>query len=316
VTRAIVAAVVVVVALLAGSVVVYRRAFREPGALAAETAPPPPPPAPAPTIAGAASDTVTTTARLVAARGAVQVRRGEGNWRDAVADEVLNADDSVRAGRGAEATIMMGDGVEVRLSPRSELSVRELGEAASRIRLEEGHVTANVDGGRRRILRVQARGSDAEAESRGGSFGVVTDGRGTLAVATGTGSVRLTSGGASVDVAAGQSSSVASGQAPATPQATPGSLFLKLGALATQTNQASTTVQGTTTPGAIVRVGETSATADGRGRFALKVPLKDGRNELAVEVVDAAGRAETEDLPAVVVDRRKPDIDAAVRWGR
>jgi hypothetical protein len=110
---------------------------------------------------------------------------------------------------------------------------------------------------------------------------------------------------------------VIGGQAPAAPHATPGSLFLKLGALAsTQTNQTATAVQGTTAPGAIVRVGGESAAADARGEFMIKVPLKDGKNELAVEVVDAAGRAQTAALPPIVVDRRKPGIDAAVQWGR
>jgi hypothetical protein len=267
--------------------------------------------------AGPAPTAAAVGAHLTSMRGSVQVRNGAGTWHDAVVGAALGADDAVRAGRNADAVLIAGDGVEVRLSPRSELSVRELNEAAARVRLEEGHVTASVDGSRRRVLRVQARGGDAVAESRGGSFGVVTDGTGQLAVAAETGSLTLTAGGATVDVAAGQSSTALAGAAPSAPQATPGSLFLKLGAMAsTHTNQTSTTVQGQTAPGAIVRVGETTASADGEGRFVLKVPLQDGRNELAVEVTDAVGRANAQSLPAVVVDRNKPALDAAVRWGR
>ena len=48
----------------------------------------------------------------------------------------------------------------------------------------------------------------------------------------------------------------------------------------------------------------------------MRVPLRDGKNELAVEVVDASGRREDQRLPAVMVDREKPKIDAAVQWGR
>ena len=146
---------------------------------------------------------------------------------------------------------------------------------------------------------------------------MVTDGRGQLAVAATTGRVKVTAQGASVDVAAGQGTTVAANAAPSTPTAVPASLFLKLGALAaTQTNQTTTTVNGTTAPGALVKVGEQVTTSDAKGRFSLRVPLRDGRNELAVEVVDASGRAQDQRLPAVVVDRQKPSIDAAVQWGK
>ncbi|MDP2341377.1 MAG: FecR domain-containing protein [Deltaproteobacteria bacterium] len=277
----------------------------------------------------AAVDPTTTTAApaaaavpnavLSAARGTVQVRKGNDEkapWTDVAAGTVLSSDDSVRAGRNAEATITMGDGVEVRLSPRSELRVRELSEAVARVRLDEGHVTATVADGKNRVLRVQTKGGDAEAESRGGTFGVVTDGRGQLAVATSTGTVKLTAKGESVDVAAGQASTVTAGAAPTAPTALASSLFLKIGALAaTQTNQTSTTVSGTTAPGALVRVGEQTTTSDARGRFAMRVPLRDGKNDLAVEVQDASGRREDKRLPPVMVDRVKPKIDAAVKWG-
>lgn len=262
--------------------------------------------------------TPVPTATLTAARGTVQVRHGDdGTWSDAVPGQKLSAEDSVRAGRNAEASVTMGDGVEVRLSPRSELRVRELSEAVARVRLDEGHVTATVDDGRGRILRVQAKGSDAEAESKGGTFGVVTDGRGQLAVATTTGSVKLSARGQTVEVVAGQTSTAANGSGPSAPTAISSSLFLKLGTLAaTKTNQTTTTVAGTTTPGTLVRVGDQTTTSDGKGRFSLKVPLRDGKNDLAIEVQDASGRREDKKLPTVLVDREKPGIDANVEWGK
>ena len=260
---------------------------------------------------------VAPVATLVASRGAVQVRHGDtGEWRDMHDGTRLEADDVVRAGRNAEATLQLGTGVEVKLSPRSELRIRELTDALARVRLEQGHVTASVDDDGRRVLRVQARGGDAEAESRGGSFGVVTDGDGQLAVAATTGRVKVTANGGSVDVDAGQTTTVRKGEAPTPATTVPGSLFLKLGALAaTQTNQTSTTVTGTTGPGVLVRVGEQVATSDAKGRFSLKVPLRDGTNDLAVEVADASGRRSDQRLPSVRVDRQKPTIDARVKWG-
>lgn len=259
---------------------------------------------------------VAPTAVVSAHRGSVQVKSGDtGAWRDVDDGVVLAADDAIRAGRGGEATLALGGGVEVRLSPRTELRVRELSAALARVRLEEGHVSATVDGGMR-SLRVQARGSDAEAESRGGTFGVVTDGNGQLAVAATTGRVKVSAAGKSVDVGAGETTSVRAGGAPAAPATVPSSLFLKLAAVAaTQTNRTTTTVNGTTAPRALVRVGDQVATSDDGGRFSLKVPLKDGSNDLAVEVIDASGRRSDGRLPQIVVDRQKPKIDAAVKWG-
>ncbi len=285
----------------------------------------PPPATPPPPVPSPGGEPVVETpppappeAVVTAVRGRVQVRHGDtGQWQDASVSTVLGADDSVRAGRNAEATLRLGNGVEVRLSPRSELRVRELTSAVSKVRLDEGHVLASVgeDGGR--ALQVQAKGTDAVAETQGGTFGVVTDGRGQLAVATTTGSVKVSAQGTTVEVGAGQGTTVEPGKAPTAATAVPSSLFLKVGALAaTQTNQTSTVVQGTTSPGALVRVGDQVAHSDAAGKFAVKVPLKDGKNELAVEVTDASGRREDKRLPAVVVDREKPKIDAEVKWGK
>jgi len=320
VSRAILAVLLLAGVVIGVAVALSDELFGDPPPSVVVGHPPPqlPPPAPAPVVAPVGVDTppAPPEAMLVALRGRVQVRRGEGAWVDADVNIALAAADSVRAGRNAEAAVRLGNGVEVRLSPRSELRVSEINMAVSKVRLDEGHVVASVgEGGR--TLQVQAKGSDAAAESRGGTFGVVTDGRGQLAVAATTGSVKVTAQGAEVEIGAGQGTTVDPGKAPSAATEVPSSLFLKLGALAaTQTNQTSTTVQGKTSPGALVRVGDQVATSDARGNFSMRVPLKDGKNELAVEVVDASGRREDQRLPAVIVDREKPKIDAAVQWGR
>lgn len=254
-------------------------------------------------------------AEITELRGAVQARAGQGPWADAAVGQRLGSDDSVRAGRSSEATLRLGDGVEVHLSPRSEFTVRELSAEVSKIRLDEGHVTASVDEQGKRVLRVQARGSDAQAESAGGQFGVVADGTGQLAVATSTGKVKLSAGGQTVEVAAGETSAVTGG-APSAPRPIPSSLFLKVGALGpAKTRDLTTTVSGQADPGSLVKVGEQVAHVDDKGRFQVKVPLKDGQNQLAIDVTDATGRTKTEKLPAITVDRTKPDIDAQTTWG-
>jgi hypothetical protein len=325
-TRTVVAVLVGALVVIALAVVGYSRLFSPPAVVVTAATEPvsPLPTLPMPSSATAEATLPATPVApdaptvLVSRRGNVQVRHGDDAvWNDANEGKPLGPDDVVRAGRNAEATLQLGNGIEVRLSPRSELRIRELTDAVARVRLDEGHVTATIDGGSKRVLRVQTRDSDAEASSTGGTFGVVTDGRGQLAVAATTGRVKVTAQGASVDVTAGQGTTVPANAAPSAPTAVPSSLFLKLGALAaTQTNQTTTTVNGTTAPGALVKVGEQVTTSDAKGRFSVRVPLRDGRNELAVEVIDASGRAQDQRLPAVVVDRQKPSIDAAVQWGK
>ncbi|HEY4220662.1 MAG TPA: FecR domain-containing protein, partial [Myxococcota bacterium] len=267
-------------------------------------------------VAAAATPGAVEKAEIIDARGAVQARIGEkGPWSEAAIGDKLNTDDAVRAGRNAEATLRMGNGVEVRLSPRSEFTIRELSESVSKIRLEEGHVTASVDENGKRTLRVAARGTDAEAESKGGAFGVVTDGKGQLAVATSTGSVKLSAGGQTVDVAAGQISQLAGG-VPSAPRAIPASLFLKVAELgAKKTKETSVTVNGATDPGSLVHAGDATAKVDERGRFRIQIPLKDGDNSVTVDVTDASGRTRTQALPTIVVDRKKPPIEAETKWG-
>ncbi|MBI1946141.1 MAG: FecR domain-containing protein [Deltaproteobacteria bacterium] len=319
-TRSVVVAVALMVAVVAVAWVIYGRTVGIEQAngkvtvlLDAGTAPSVSSPA---VSDGGVAAPVDARAEITALRGSVQARAAQGGWADAAVGQRLASDDSVRAGRASEATLRLGDGVEVRLSPRSEFTVRELSAEVSKIRLDQGHVTASVDEGGKRVLRVQARGSDAEAESAGGQFGVVTDGSGQLAVATSTGSVKLSAAGSTVEVAAGETSAVTGG-APSAPRPIPSSLFLKVGALGPQkTRELSTTVSGAADPGSVVSVGEQVARVDDKGRFQVKVPLKDGQNQLAVDVTDATGRTKTAALPPITVDRAKPAIEAETTWGQ
>ena len=64
-----------------------------------------------------------------------------------------------------------------------------------------------------------------------------------------------------------------------------------------------------------MRSGDVIAKVDEKGRFKVQVPLKDGANTVAVEVVDAQGRSKTQALPPITVDRVKPTIDAETTWG-
>lgn len=96
----------------------------------------------------------------------------------------------------------------------------------------------------------------------------------------------------------------------------PKSLFLKVADIPKRrTNETTTTVEGTTEPGSVVRVGGRLAQVDERGRFRVKVPLEDGKNRIVVSVLDATGRQKSYLLPEIEVDRERPTIDADMRWG-
>jgi hypothetical protein len=265
----------------------------------------------------AASRSASVRASVTSAEGFVEVKdRASGQWRKLTVGDALDDDDSVRTGRNGEARLRLSDGIEVRLSPRSEFTIRELTAGASRVRLEVGHVSAAVDATRNQVLRVEASGSDAVAETRGGEFGMVTDGAGQVAVATKTGAVNLTARGKTVEVLAGNASTVINGAEPSAPSAMPASLLLKVAdPVRRTTNVSSTVIEGTTIPGALVHAQEKTVVADKAGRFKVPVRLDDGANKIGITVVDALGRQKDVTLPEIVVDRKKPEIDAQMNWG-
>lgn len=332
--RSLLVAVLLVLLLLGGAFVLYGQLFGDPAddnpvvTTVTPVEPVTPPPAdagpaapdagPAPAVDAGAAEPMSRKARVVAVSGLVTTRGtgADGEWKELKAGDELDPDMSVRTGRGAEAKLQVGNGVEVRLSPRSEFSIREITEGVSRVRLEQGRVSASVDENGKQVLKVEAQGSDAVVESSGGRFGMVTDGKGQVAVATETGKVKLSAKGKTVDVEAGQQSTVSLGSAPSAPTAVPKSLFLKVvDPVKRTTNRRQTVVRGQTEPGTLVRVEGELAQVDAKGRFKVPVALKDGVNRIDVEVEDARGRTKAYSMPDVVVDRKKPEIEAEMEWG-
>lgn len=325
-SKSVVYTLLVVALLLGGAVIVYQRMFAPPPEQPiAKTPEPPDPPTPKPAAdadAGPPAEAdagppVPLKATVVSSRGLVEVKGEDGEWRPIEVGEELQSDMAVRTGRNGEANLSVGDGIEVRISPLSEFSVRDLQTDLSRIRLEEGHVAASVDPEKQRALQVEARGTDALAESKGGEFGVVTDGRGQLTVATETGSVKLSSKGKTVEVGAGETSLVtASGDGPSAPMPIPKSLFLKLqDPSRTRINKNYTIIEGASSPGSVVRVQGRIARTDSKGRFKVKVKLKDGSNQVSANVLDAMGRTQETRSGEIVVDREKPTIEGDMQWG-
>jgi len=270
-------------------------------------------------VASGTSDASAVPARaaIVDVRGLAQKRQPDGRWTTVAAGEQLSLDDAVRTLGGGAMLVQLGNAVQVRLTPHTEVTIRELTERASRVRIEEGRIVAEVNPQGKTVLRVEAKGSQATAEANSGSFSMISDGRGQVAVATTAGSVRLSAAGSAVEVPAGQAARVEGQNTPTAPVAIPRALFLKVAAPQREIQrERETTITGTTTPGSLVRVGDRLAEVDARGQFKIKVPLQEGTNNLDVQVTDVAGNERQEKMPPIVVDTRPPAIEnTEVRWG-
>jgi len=258
-----------------------------------------------------------TRAVVVDVRGTTQRQLENGRWVDLAPGESLSLDDTVRTLSGGGMQLRLGNAVQVRLTSRTEVTIRELSERASRVRIREGRVVAEVDPAGKTVLRVEAKGSDAVAEAQGGRFSVISDGRGHVAVATTVGTIKLTAGGESVEVGAGQTSLVVGEAAPSAPTDIPKSLFLKVAGPEKEIQrEPETVVEGKTQPGSLVRVGARIAQVAADGSFRIKVPLREGENRLEVKVTDVAGREKSQQLAPITVDTKEPEIqNTEVHWG-
>lgn len=255
-------------------------------------------------------------ASVLSVRGFVQKGRNGRDWQKLTAGERLSLEDTVRTGRTGEARLAVGEGVEVTVSPRSTFSVQEIQEGASNVRLDVGRVSATVDATKKRALRVGAKGTNAVAETSGGTFGMVSDGFGQIAVATTKGQVKLVANGKSELVEEGAQSVVFKNATPSAPQPVSKSLLLKVAdPVRRTTNESVQVIEGKASVGSVVRVGEKVAAINTRGKFRVPVKLKEGSNSIVVAITDPLGRTKKRTLPPIQLDREKPTIDAKVKWG-
>src|SRR5262249_37790511 len=73
------------------------------------------------------------------------------------------------------------------------------------------------------------------------------------------------------------------------------------------TNQSPVTVQGTTTPGAVVELGAATTVAAASGAYAFAVSLNEGPNRLEVRASDGFGQTRTA-VTEITLDTRAPVI--------
>jgi hypothetical protein len=240
-------------------------------------------------------------------QGSVEVRHRDSKWEPASAGGLLHASDAVRTGEGSYAVLTNGE-VEVRMEPSTEVSVEKLSHKLSRFQLGNGMTTASVQPDSGHVVEVKATGSDAEARTESGTFTMSNDGQGTVSLGTREGEVTLLGQGQVVIVRAGQQSLVRPGHAPTEPAPVPSSLLLKVNWPARPTlAQRKLVITGQTDPGTRVEVAGRVISADKEGRFSHTVPLREGRNAVAVRARSVGGLSQ-EEQRELTVDTTPPEM--------
>ncbi len=224
---------------------------------------------------------------VTASRGQVELLRGDsGQVTPAKVGDRLGAKDALRTDQGeAEMSV---EGVKVRIHESSRLELKQVDKRAVRARVR-GSVESEVDPTGK--LDVEMEGSDATAHSEGGHFFVTADGRGVVAVASVTGTVHLSSGGKTVAVNKGEVSKIVKTDAPSQPAAALRRVLLSVEwPRQKETNQPKLPIAGRVEPGSRVFVQGLPVVVEAGGLFRAEVPLRQGRQKIAVVTVDALGR--------------------------
>lgn len=241
-------------------------------------------------------------------------RTPDGDWMPVHVGSVVSTNDALRTvGEGAQATLSLGT-LGTTLVISGEFTVPTLTTELSTVEVVDGSIAAQVAPSNEHTLRVEARGSDAIAESRDGTFSVLSTGQGQVAVASRKGAVEVRAAGETVLVQEGSQTLVMHEGPPSPPAKIAASLLLKVGRTARHLRVRETIVRGSTSPGAIVSIGGVRVQANERGEFSTKVALREGRNALTLRVEDSLGRKVDRKLPAYVVDSKGPRTRTGVEW--
>ncbi len=220
--------------------------------------------------------------------GKVQLLRGaDGSVAEAKVGDRLSVRDMLRTEVG-EADLAV-DGVRMRVHEGSRLEVKQVSKQTLRARVR-GSVESEVDALGR--LHVEIENSDATAYSQGGHFFVTADGRGVVAVASVTGSVNVAGGGKSIALNQGEVTRIT--KASPTPSKPVAALRRVLLSVQwpdqKETNKPTLPIQGRVEPGSRVFVQGEPVVVEEGGTFRAQVPLRQGRQKIAVVTVDALGR--------------------------
>jgi hypothetical protein len=241
------------------------------------------------------------TFQVTFATGGVEAQR-DGRWTPIKNGDTLTRADVVRTAAGARAVLQLSAGSEIELRERVEIGLDRLPSGPT-VDLRHGKVLARVSGaGALAITSHETR----TANEGPAHFVVLSDPDGRVSVATLAGTARFAAGGKAVALPAGTQSSSAAGAPPADPERIPEEVFLEVVWPAGEQRHAAdhTEVRGRATASSVVTVNGSPAAVGTDGRFATVLPLREGKNALAVEAEDLSGR--TRQVSATVVRHGPP----------
>jgi hypothetical protein len=250
---------------------------------------------------------------VASANGVLEKRSRGGGWTVLEKGAELDMDDEIRTGPDGSATLELGTSVTVHVSERTELTVAQVSNTVSRLRLDDGRLSSEVRGAADFRFRIEVRGTDAVAESSSGHFVTFRRGQGPVTVAATEGNVRVTAKQKTVEVAGGEQSVVPQGSAPAPPTKIPPSIFLKVGKPSQGKTPDEASLSGQTLAGAVVSINGVDVPVQGNGEFATSVALREGDNDIVVKVEDPLGRTASQTLPKIRLDP-KPRVRGTVSW--
>jgi len=247
---------------------------------------------------------VRATAVVISRKGRVELQRGQqGDWSDAHVGDRLAPSDALRTHEG-EAEVGV-DGVKMRVHEASALRLKDANPSWIRAQVR-GSVESEVEAGKGSV-DVEVEGSEAHAHSQGGHFFVTADGRGVVAVAAVTGSVNVTAHGKQVEVKPGTVSRVASG---APEDASPALRRVLLAVRWPEqraTSKDTVPISGKVDAGSRVFIQGRPVPVEPGGSFRADVPLRDGKQTVAVVAIDPLGRRKQVDT-TIVRDQSTPTV--------
>src|SRR5438067_6963603 len=247
---------------------------------------------------------VRATAVVISRKGKVELQRGtEGGWADAQVGDRLAPSDALRTQAG-EAEVGV-TGVKMRVHEASAVRLKDAKDSWLRAQVR-GAVESEVEPGTGSV-DVEVEGSNARAHSQGGHFFVTADGRGVVAVAVVTGSVNLTAHNKQLEVRAGTVSRVAGG---ALEDASPALRRVLLSVRWPEeraTSKDTVPVSGKVEAGSRVFIQGQPVPVEPGGSFRADVPLRDGKQTVALVAIDPLGRRK-QVVTTIVRDQSSPTV--------
>jgi hypothetical protein len=261
---------------------------------ATEPAPEPEPPAFAATV----------TAR----QGTVEVSHREGAWAAVEVGDRLLETDRVRT-QGDSRVDLGVNHVKVTIHEHSEFLVKQVTQTAIRARVR-GRLESAVEDGRG-SLEIESEGSGAVVKTDGGHFSMLADGRGVLAVSTVSGVVTVAAEGKEVEVGKGKWTTVQPGGGPSAPSPAVRRVLLAVKWPGKkETNRKSLPVAGKVSPGTRVLVQGRLVEVGRDGQFETEVPLRRGRQKIAVTAIGVGGQRKVSS-DTVLMDDRPNSVELA-----